>query len=549
MDRRTFLKEAAVGTSALVAAEGFNFIPLKAKAADQTGSGAGRCPLEVIALIRMGYGPTASSLEHFEKLGSNPTSRFVNYVEEQINPNHIDDKVCTDRLNQAHFKTLNKSLVQLWTDHVVAAEEMTAGTAKDRDKPAGEKGEKNKEHDLRMEPVNEVEQATWIKAVYSKRQLNEVLVGFWHNHFSVYGYEQKISPPFVHYDRDVIRKYAWGNFREMLEAVAKSPAMLQYLNNDVNQSGNPNENYARELFELHTLGAENYLGTTDRHNVPGFGSGHPKGYVDGDVYEAARCFTGWRIDQGKNSKDTGQFDYYDQWHDRFQKIVLGRPLKEYQPPMKDGHDVLDTLAFHPGTARFISRKLCRRFVSDNPPQSLVERTARVFSDHSHSPDQITRVIKSILMSQEFKNTWGEKIKRPFESVVGMLRATDADFTPTDKFLKSFERTGQRLFQWRTPDGYPDIHEKWSGTNSILEKWRLYHQMAVNMDGVDIKSIETFRNGRESEIYTSWPKKVLGRELPPENREAIKKFLNEGRGPNWLPTAMALVFMSPEYQWS
>ena len=319
--------------------------------------------------------------------------------------------------------------------------------------------------------------------------------------------------------------------------------MLLYLDNAVNQSGNPNENYARELFELHTLGAENYLGTMDRAKVPILPTGHAKGYVDGDVYESARCFTGWRIDQGKNSKETGQFDYFDQWHDRFQKIVLGHSLKEYQPPMKDGQDVLDLLAHHPGTAMFISRKLCRRFICDNPSQKLVSRTAKVFRDNVNAHDQIKKTVRFILESEDFQDTWGQKIKRPFESVAGMLRATEAEFVPTDRFIHSYERTGQRLFQWRTPDGYPDVHEKWLGANSMLEKWRLFHQLAINMEGITIK--ETNPN----DLLGSWPQKALGRALQPTTREAIKKFLDEGKGANWQPTALALVFMSPDFQWS
>ena len=412
---------------------------------------------------------------------------------------------------------------------------------------------------LRQQPVREVEIATWIRAVYSRKQLQEVLVDFWHNHFNVYGWDDVIAPVFAQYDRDVIRAHALGNFREMIEAVAKSPAMLFYLDNGVNQSGNPNENFARELFELHTLGAESYLGTGDRTRVKGFASGKPVGYVDGDVYESARAFTGWRVDSGGNSGETGEFVYYDGWHDRFQKVVLGHSLKEYGPPMSDGHAVLDAVAFHAGTARHVCRKLCVRLIGDQPPESIVAASAQVFQDKRQAHDQIAQVVRFIVRSPEFRQALPEKFKRPFEMVASLLRVTEAEFFPSEQFQKEFQRTGQRLFQWRTPDGYPDTHEKWGGASSMLERWRICNllvQGKVEGTHIVLRSVAG-DSSIPSVIALDWTRRLLGSSNDPDAHAAISGLLAQGRDlsaplpenlvQERLPGAVALILMSPEFQ--
>ena len=189
------------------------------------------------------------------------------------------------------------------------------------------------------------------------------------------------SSDLVHYDRDVIRSHALGNFRQMLESVATSTAMLYYLDNYINQVGGFNENWARELLELHSLGAENYLGVMDPFSVPLDQNGVPVGYVDNDVYEAARCFTGWRVDYSSWEPGVGQsgaFLYYPAWHDRCQQVLHAALHPRRSSALKDGHDVLNAIAAHPGTARQIARKLCRRLIGDNPPQDTVDAAAAVF---------------------------------------------------------------------------------------------------------------------------------------------------------------------------
>ena len=226
--------------------------------------------------------------------------------------------------------------------------------------------------------------ATLLRAIHSRWQLREVLVDFWHNHFNVNAAgDQAVNVALPAYDR-VIRSHALGNFREFLEAVATSPAMLVYLNNRSSRAGSANENYGRELFELHSLGRDAYL--NDLYNrwrdVPGALKGSPAGYIDQDVYEAARAFTGWTIEDGaglgggKTLPATGRFTYVEAWHDNYQKRVLATDFDPFQPPLADGRKVLDLIAAHPATARFVCTKLCRRLVSDTPSDARLRLRPR-----------------------------------------------------------------------------------------------------------------------------------------------------------------------------
>ncbi len=514
--------------------------------------------LGVIALNRLAWGPRpgdpVTSLEAFNLLGADDTARLTAFVDQQLAPAAIPDPDCDARLAAAaaNLPSLGKTLSQQWADYYVAS--------------GGD----------RTRPVRDVRNASLIRALYSRRQLQEVLVEFWHNHFSIYAWETGFgSATWASYDRDVIRPHVLGNFRQLLGVVAKSPAMLYYLDNYINQDGDPNENYAREVIELHTLGAENYLGVGDQAAVPGFPAA-PVGYVDDDVYEATRCFTGWRINNGSTGTlaNNGTFQFYSNWHDRFQKRVLGQYFPENRG-IEDGEEALDLLAAHPGAARFICRKLCRRLVGDAPPQTLVDAAAAVFTAKAADADQLAAVVRTIVLSPEFTSTWAAKVKRPVEAILSGLRAVNAEFTPdaggNTALWGAYDAMGQPMFGRRSPDGYPDTKEDWLHTTSFLYRWRLINNLlegAVSGVAVSLAGMPADRN-TPTLIVDYWINRVLGRPMDdPAHRDELITLMRGWATPtptvtpvygpdqvmtttdinNRLRRMVALLLMAPEFQW-
>lgn len=506
--------------------------------------------LGVIALNRLAFGPRRGDLQGFnDGPGATPREKLHAFVNEQLAPDRIDDHECNAYLAASNLGTLHKSLRQCWHDNYVAL-----------------RGNDPNAYIKQYEPVSDVKQAAFIRALYSRRQLYEVMVDFWHDHFNTApDRDGNLQPVFMHFDRDVIRLHALGNFRQMLEGVATSPEMLYYLDNASSSRAGPNENFARELFELHTLGAENYLGVHLQQHVPGFAEGAPIGYVDNDVYEATRCFTGWRVDDDSGDPgmhNTGTFLFYPDWHDRFEKTVLGHFLPPDQAPMKDGHDVLDLLANHPGTGRFIARKLCRRLINDNPPESIVQKAALVFHEKRYAPDQIAQVVRTIALSDEFAATWGNKVKRPFEIMVSALRATEAKVNLTQDFFWYYDRLGQPMFGWLPPNGYPDNGYYWSGTSSMLSWWNFASDLTTNnVPGVSVSLVNqtapSLRTPARAVAY--WSARLLGRPLESSvAHDTIVNFLAQGGDPHdpiapeqiadVLPKAISLILMSPDFRW-
>lgn len=513
--------------------------------------------LSIIALNRLAFGPRPGDLEAFQSLGATDEERLAAYVEQQLNPDSIDDSEWEARLASLGFETLHKSLEDLFREHIV-------------ENPYDDNDDRHWQWFVL--PADETAEVTFLKAIYSRRQLQEMLADFWHNHFNVYGWHEDATPLFASYDRDVIRAHLFGNFRQFLEAVASHPSMLYYLDNRSNSDAGPNENFARELFELHTLGAGSYLGVRDQASVEKDASGVAVGYVDNDVYEAARCFTGWRVDDdtGEWEDDvgmSGRFLYYKPWHDRFNKLILGQYLPADQEDMKDAHDVLDLLAAHPGTARHIARKLVRRFVSDDAPESLVQAAADAFLAHKDSPDQLRQVYRTIFLSPEFRQTWGGKIKRPFEFATAMFRALNADFARVPGGIRwTYTMMGQGLFEHHPPDGYPDTAAAWANSMAMLYGWNLTVGVVDNWwndDEEGRRAVIDLRAQTPGELRTAasladfWIARLLGRTLPEDSRQAIIKVMGGDYGPddelsdddiNWrLSSTVALILMTPEFR--
>jgi uncharacterized protein (DUF1800 family) len=330
-------------------------------------------------------------------------------------------------------------------------------------------------YEERIRPAREVQATSLIRAVHTDAQLREVMTQFWHDHFNVNSMrDEHTAAYFAAYDR-MLRANAFGNFRKILGKVARSPSMLYYLNNEASRASPANENFARELFELHTLGAGNYFNdrTTEWSKVPGAKQGLAHGYIDQDVYEAARALTGWSfgdgryVAEGDNAPSSGEFYYIDRWHDPYQKRILGVEFRANAGPMEDGEKLLDLLSHHPGTAQFLCAKLCRRFVSDEPPQSLIDRAVKVWLKNIDAPDQIAKVLRTIVLSEEFSKTPPAKLKRPFEFLASLYRATGAEVSsPSMEYIWALQKAGWMQHEFRPPTGHQDKAEYWSNTNLI-----------------------------------------------------------------------------------
>jgi uncharacterized protein (DUF1800 family) len=300
----------------------------------------------------------------------------------------------------------------------------------------------------------------------SDQQLLEVMTDFWQNHFSVFGGKVPSRESIVQWDREVIRPNALRRFRDLLGAVAHSSAMLEYLDNAVSRAGRLNENYARELLELHTLGVD-------------------AGYTQADVIAVARAFTGWSHNvRGRVSIETSKgvtievyprqqvdsaqtFVFDSTRHDAGEKLVLGRTL----PPgrgLEDGEEVLDLLARHPSTARFIARKLAVRFVSDSPPEALVERAAATFT---RTDGDIREVVRTIVTSPEFfsPDVYGAKVKSPLEMVLSARRALAAPVDTAAEAIDLLIALGQPPFGRETPEGWPETASGWMNAGAIVAR--------------------------------------------------------------------------------
>jgi uncharacterized protein (DUF1800 family) len=519
----------------------------------------------VRVLNHLSFGATAASIAEFNALGSDDTTRLTRHVDAQLSWNTIDDSALETRLANAGYVTLGKSLTQLWADHVLGD-------------PA---------YDVRMRPAWEIQRAAFVRAAHSRRQLREVMTTFWHDHFNVTLSDYSAGPVYVHYDRDVIRAHAFGNFRKMLESVAQSTAMLYYLDNLSNTRAGPNENFARELLELHTFGVENYLGFMDPFEVPPCPEdpSYPIGYTDIDVYETASAFTGWSVKNGHwqfPTENDGTFVYRPSWHDAGPKYVLGNFIYPEQAALKDGRDILDRIASHPRVARFICRKLFRRFFADTPGEALVNSAAIVFRDHWQHPDQIRITLRHILLSDAAYNSWGQKKRRPFEAVVAAMRVLGSDWTlrvadaKSDEFTWRMGMTGHEPYDWPAPNGYPDTGIAWSGANSFAMTWKFLNWFTeANDGGVPLAPIlATTRTGLPAAQWTAtklvdfWCRRVLGYLPVAARRQELIAFMAQNGDPNayviadndeWaasdlkrhfnqqrLRSMVSLILMSPEF---
>ncbi|HEX4998709.1 MAG TPA: DUF1800 domain-containing protein [Terriglobia bacterium] len=372
------------------------------------------------------------------------------------------------------------------------------------------------------------------RAIHSNRQLEEVLVDFWMNHFNVYNGKGQTRVLLTSYERDAIRPHVFGRFRDMLLATARHPAMLIYLDNAQSQAPRDdqtlanasgaatrrpglNENYGRELMELHTLGVDG-------------------GYTQEDVIAVARAFTGWTV---YDAAKYAEFQFNPNTHDRKEKIILGHTLAPGRGE-QDGLDVIDLLARHPSTARFISWKLAQRFVADDPPQSLVDRMAATFTK---TDGDLRAVLQTLFSSTEFwsEGAWQAKLKSPLELVVSAVRALDSDAVDTFALAQRIADLGEPLYGKVEPTGYPNTGEGWASAAGLMGRINFATALTSGqIPGVRF-DISQF-NFKPPAIVA---RELLGGSLSSATLEAIEKGI-EGREatPSMLTAA---VLGSPEFQ--
>jgi uncharacterized protein (DUF1800 family) len=595
-------------------------------------------------LNRLGFGARPGDVERVKSLG------LDNYISQQLNPEKIDDAVAQEKVK--NLAVLDMTTAQLYEKFPQPGQllrqlerrgELPAGLAAARDnrvkgtpnaapndpqnpnamatnaKTGDADGEAMKRADAKPPADNadprddpkyrqairdyymknglqppqritaELQASRILRAVYSERQLQEVMVDFWTNHFNVFAGKGADRWLLVSYDRDTIRPNAMGKFSDLLLATAQSPAMLFYLDNfqsvspnaqlggrqgqrgplaqllmggrPYSNNGSPNngrgnlgqpprmynnpqqqrpqqqsrrginENYARELMELHTLGVDG-------------------GYTQRDVQEIARCFTGWTIFAPRGGgagaqgimtgpradtlrENAGRFFFNQRGHDDGEKTVLGHKIPA-GGGMKDGLMVLDILAHHPATAKFVATKLARHFVSDNPPAALVDRVAAAFTK---SDGDIRTTLRAIFLSPEFSapEAYRAKVKRPFELAVSAIRTLGGETTGGPQLHQWIARMGEPLYGFQTPNGYSDSAESWVNTGGLLERLNFGLTLASNRipgTRVDLNQFLESGNQRQSlnktQVMDRFLNLIIAGDISPKTKEALLKQLNEQR---------------------
>ncbi len=369
---------------------------------------------------------------------------------------------------------------------------------------------------------NELIENVILRATYSKRQLFERMVELWTDHFNIdvetAQYYKTID------DRDVVRQNALSTFPALLTASAHSPAMLYYLNNDVSTAGNPNENYARELMELHTLDVASGA------------------YTQQDVQEVARCLTGWTIWNSGTLR--GQFRYNNANHDNTAKNVLGTPIVA-GGGQNDGNTVLNLLANHPATARFIAFKICRHFLGYDVAPNIIDAVAQAYST---SGGDIKQMIRVALRPQHLANA-APKLKRPFHHFISAFRALGANVTSTIDTRNLLFSAGHLPYSWQTPDGYPDKLNLWAG--NVLSRWNWGQAVATNnLSGSAYDDVAFFAGAvTADERIARIDERLFSGRMPTSEKARISTFMlpEPVTLARWRE-AVSLAIASPAFQW-
>jgi uncharacterized protein (DUF1800 family) len=393
----------------------------------------------VHVLNRLAFGPRPGDVERVQRMG------VQQYIDEQLHPESIAlPPALSARL--ASLETVGRSPGAALGDYLELRKEVRNE----------EEGAKQRRRIEQGRAAREEAEARLLRAIESPRQLEEVMVDFWFNHFNVYAGKGIDRALVSSYERDAIRPYALGSFRSLLGATAKHPAMLFYLDNVVSSAPRPNakgraqglnENYARELMELHTLGVDG-------------------GYTQRDVTELARMLTGWTFEQRRLVRDGETFRFDAGRHDKGAKTWLGHEIAP--GGQAEGEYALDVLAMHPATARHVSFQLAQYFVSDAPPPALVERMAQTWLA---SRGDVRAVLKTLFSSSEFMDdaAAGAKFKTPYQFVVSAARASSAPLENLGPLVNTMSQLGMPLYGCQTPDGYKNTQDAWLNPDALTRR--------------------------------------------------------------------------------
>lgn len=406
-------------------------------------------------------------------------------------------------------------------------------------------------------PRLELNSAIFIRNAHSRFQLREVMVDFWLNHFSMSWQKSAyVATSLVSFDRDVVRPNAFGNFRTLLEAVARSPAMLVYLDNADSTAALPNENYARELMELHTMGESAYLG-----KVPAGPDSSSRGFTDLDILNAGRALSGWTIERTQipGREESGRFTYYEGQHNRQAGVCLGFDLSKLQGEAQ-GRKVLDLVAYHPATPRFICTKICRRLFGDAPPEAVILRAVDAWNRHRESAAQIAHVLRAILLDgPEISTEPATKVRRPYERVMALWRATDAVVNADLYWGMFLGDLNDSPFVWPTPNGRPDVNSFWLNTFVNVTTWQ-YLRGAFDQASIKTSLRDQMPDEARASIVQTvdyWVGRIIGYALAPEAMQALYRYAGWGAaypfpGQAWDPDEATLrnlvcaISVAPEF---
>ncbi len=461
-------------------------------------------------LRRATYGPSPASIAEIRQLGATA------WLDRQLNPAGIADASCDELCARLPLTAYSIDGIRALVRY-------------------------GKLREYSWDPMFQVGMTAVARATFSERQLFEVMVDFWSNHLNMTcpssdGWDSRPD-----YDRTVIRRHALGRFADMLKASARHPAMLTYLDNGYSTRAAPNENYGRELLELHTVGL---------------------GYREADVVNAARLLTGLTVDG-----DTGRYRYDRRRHHVGPVTVLGfrHPNSTEAGGEAAALALLDYLAMHPSTARLLARKLCVRFVSDNPPAALVDRLAAIYRYHRTA---IVPVLRALFTSPEFAAAVGQKVRTPLEDIVATVRVLGYGPEPTGtKALEglywTLDAAGHKPLAWAPPNGYPDVAAAWASPSGYLVRWNAHLNIAAGWYPNQlvrpanlVEALVGPRPATYGALIDRLAERLVQRTLRPEHTTAIAGFF--GRTPasslrsrdsvlGWLfPYLISLVLNSPYF---